>query len=234
MTAAEAALGWKAGAFLEAYTGNREAANDLALEAALIVPPLRDLLAAKGGAWQGTATELLHNLHDHADERTRESKGWPTNGRVMSNALRRIAPNLRVVGIGVTFHPRRSQGRRLTVNAPQLEYVGKFASPASPASPIQENQAFTGDANLYPRNPASYKAGDAGGRWGRKKTSLFFSPPNRGGGDMTPTDLLTTLSQLGVELALKAVELEDLEVRIAALEGRLTSSPPGSNGRAYQ
>jgi hypothetical protein len=42
VTAAEPALGWKHGDFLEAYTGNREQANELALDAAIIVAPLRD------------------------------------------------------------------------------------------------------------------------------------------------------------------------------------------------
>jgi hypothetical protein len=98
VTAAESALGWKQGDFLEAYTGNREQANELALDAAIIVAPLRDLLAAKNRNWQGTATELLHDLDEQAPERTRKTQGWPTNGRALSNALRRIAPNLRQAG----------------------------------------------------------------------------------------------------------------------------------------
>jgi hypothetical protein len=98
VSAAESALGWKEGDFLKAYTGNREQANELALDAAIIVAPLRDLLAAKNRNWQGTATELLHDLDEQAPERTRKTQGWPTNGRALSNALRRIAPNLRQAG----------------------------------------------------------------------------------------------------------------------------------------
>jgi hypothetical protein len=111
VTAAEPALGWESGAFLEAYNSNREQANELALDAAVIVPPLRELLAAKDGHWQGTATELLHDLDAQAPERTRKAQGWPTNGRALSNALRRVAPNLRQAGIEITFPKGHTKGR---------------------------------------------------------------------------------------------------------------------------
>jgi hypothetical protein len=111
VTAAEPALRWKPGAFVAAYDRNRRAANELALDAAVIVPPLRDLLAAKDGHWQGTATELLHDLDEEAPERTRKAQGWPTNGRALSNALRRVAPNLRQAGIEITFPKGHTKGR---------------------------------------------------------------------------------------------------------------------------
>jgi hypothetical protein len=145
VTAAEPALEWEPGAFLEAYSGNREQANELALDAAVIVPPLRDLLSAKGGYWQGTATELLHDLDEQAPERTRKAQGWPTNGRALSNALRRIAPNLRAGGLEVTFPKGRTKGRIFKIEQ-RLEQRGKFASSASSASSVIENQALTEDA----------------------------------------------------------------------------------------
>jgi hypothetical protein len=143
--------------FLAAYAGNRDAAHELALDAALIVAPLRDLLEDRGGTWDGTATVLLHDLSDKADERTRKAKGWPSNGRGLSNALRRIAPNLRAVGIDITFPRGHRKGRLFTI-----EQLRNFASPSSSA---RENQAATwgrtGDANAG--GDAKSVGGDDGG-----------------------------------------------------------------------
>ncbi|MBI3910615.1 MAG: hypothetical protein HY320_06750, partial [Armatimonadetes bacterium] len=63
-SAAEPALGWWPGGFLDAYAGNREEANELALEADPLVPPLQELAAglAPGAAWEGIARELLAAL----------------------------------------------------------------------------------------------------------------------------------------------------------------------------
>jgi hypothetical protein len=98
VTAAESKLGWKPGFFIEAYTGNREAANELTLEASPIAPIVRKL--AKIG-FTGTASELLEQLTILATDEQRRQKGWPANGRVLSGSLRRIALNLRAVGIKV-------------------------------------------------------------------------------------------------------------------------------------
>jgi hypothetical protein len=109
VTAAESQLGLQSDAFMQAYNRNRNAAHELALGASLIVPPLRSLV--EGGAWLGTATELLKKLVEKVDEQTRKQRGWPGDGRALSNALRRLAPNLRAVDINVTFIKRQA-GRR--------------------------------------------------------------------------------------------------------------------------
>ena len=48
VAAASKNLGMSPDDFMDAYTGNRSDANELALDAALIVPPLRDLLSGEG------------------------------------------------------------------------------------------------------------------------------------------------------------------------------------------
>jgi hypothetical protein len=135
--AAAPKLGYTQEEFLDAYAANRRAANELALDAALIVPPLRDLLAERGGAWRGTATSLLLDLAEHVDERTRKAPGWPTNGRAVSNALRRIAPNLRAVRVEVVF-AREGKNRSRTII---LEQADKSSSALSAA---EENQMVWG------------------------------------------------------------------------------------------
>ena len=51
--AAEPKLGLKPGSFINAYTGNRESANELALEASPVVFPLREMIERDD--WTGTS-----------------------------------------------------------------------------------------------------------------------------------------------------------------------------------
>jgi hypothetical protein len=100
IVAAEPGLGWPPGTFLNAYAVNRESTNILAIEASPIAAPVRKLSLP----FTGTATELLDRLEGLVDKRTRGSRGWPKTPRALGTALRRIAPNLRSVGIEVTFN----------------------------------------------------------------------------------------------------------------------------------
>ena len=94
VTAAEEALGWEAGTFLQAYDNNRQAANVLALESSPIVEPLTRLARRKDG-FRGTATALLTELNGYIDNNIRRQKGWPSTPQGLSGILRRLAPNLR-------------------------------------------------------------------------------------------------------------------------------------------
>jgi hypothetical protein len=108
VTAAEQALGWEPGTFMAAYSGNRQSANDLALEASPVGLPLVELLQEQG-CWSGTATKLLDALENRVSQQTVRTKSWPKNARVMSGLLKRVAPNLRAAGWEVESH-RKSTG----------------------------------------------------------------------------------------------------------------------------
>jgi hypothetical protein len=95
-TAAERALGWPKGAFLDAYTGNRAEANELALEGSPLAGPLRELAA---GGWVGTCTALLARLAEVAGEKATRAKSWPASPRGLGGVLRRLTPNLRRAGV---------------------------------------------------------------------------------------------------------------------------------------
>jgi hypothetical protein len=139
-TAAEPALGLEPGAFMEAYTNNRNSANELTLDVSPIVAPLRELLELAD--WMGTATSLLADLNAHASEKTQGLKTWPKSGQALSNALRRLAPNLRAAGVLVKFTREAHTGRRLIV----LEKSRNSASPSSPSSPSDTKAPVEGDA----------------------------------------------------------------------------------------
>ena len=113
VTAAEPALGWEAGAFVAAYARNRREANDLTLDASPVAPAVRAWAATLTEPWEGTATDLLALLDGRTDDKTRRLKAWPDSGRELSNALRRLAPNLRAAKVVLTFDIRRHGGRRV-------------------------------------------------------------------------------------------------------------------------
>lgn len=100
--AAAPALGLAPGEFLEAYERNRTAANEVALDGSPWASVLSELLAASDGVWSGTAGALLNALTSRRGE-GRAPRGWPESPRGMSAALRRLAPNLRAIGVDVEF-----------------------------------------------------------------------------------------------------------------------------------
>jgi len=143
VTAAEPALGWQPETFMVAYTGNREAANELALEASPVAAAIRNLVEEQG-KWEGIARELLEKLTDSESEKTTKAKSWPKTPRALSNVLRRLAPNLRAVGISLNFwrEPDRERRRMITIKkevgnlrphrpqSPDVAHSGRVASEA--------------------------------------------------------------------------------------------------------
>ncbi len=105
LTAAEPALNWPSGAFLKAYTGNVADANELSLEASPVAAAV--IALASAGGWQGTTSELLRKVS--GDDASTNQHGWPKNARTLGGQLRRLAPNLRRIGVVVEFGRTNSQ-----------------------------------------------------------------------------------------------------------------------------
>ncbi len=133
---AETSFGWDQGTFLTAYQGNRESANDVALEASVVARPLLDLLEVEG-AWSGTASELLSTLEGRVSEQVKRQKIWPKNARSVSGHLKRLAPNLRAGGWQVTFHREAKQ---------RLVHIERADSSAS--APVESVQRDAGRRDL--------------------------------------------------------------------------------------
>lgn len=114
ITACEAGLGWTPGTFMNAYTDNRSSANDAAMEASVVGLAVQQFMTDRA-SWQGTATELLAALESVVDEKMLRRKDWPTSACKIAADLRRVAPNLRRIGLDVS-HGRGSgkSRRRLT------------------------------------------------------------------------------------------------------------------------
>jgi hypothetical protein len=112
--------------------GNRESANELALEASPIASTLIEFVQEQG-SWKGKSSELLKELNQRASDEVRKQQSWPKQPNTLSGAVKRIAPNLRAVGI--ECNPGRTKGRRFIT----LEYKANSSSPSSSSSPSTES-----------------------------------------------------------------------------------------------
>lgn len=141
-TAAETAFGWSSGTFVAAYQGNRESANEVALEASVIARPLLDLLDDQG-EWIGSSGELLKELETRQGEDARKQSGWPKNPRSLSGHLKRLAPNLREEGWTLE-QDRTSKKRTWTIRR-----AGQPHQSSSNASPEDERDSVPNDADWF-------------------------------------------------------------------------------------
>ena len=135
-TACEPALGLRSGEFMVAYQGNRDAGNELALEASPIGKAILDLLEGVS-RWEGTASELLGALDDSVDEKTQRLKTWPKSPRPLSGTLRRLAPNLRELGVDVDFIKETGGRRRRIITLDRL--VRDSCVPTVPLRPESDD-----------------------------------------------------------------------------------------------
>ncbi len=123
VTAAESGLGWPEGTFLADYNNSLNESNDIALEAYVIVAPLRALIE-KSKIWEGTASELLAALQLQVGDTAARAADWPKRPNKLSGLLKRLTPNLRKIGVEVARIPigtgnQKRWGLRITMAAPQ-------------------------------------------------------------------------------------------------------------------
>ena len=98
VAAAEEALPWGPGGFIEAYAGNRAEADENALDNDPVAVAVRDLMV-NCDEWSGTTTELYAAIAELVNEDVRRSRAWPSAPNSLNNRMKRIAPSLREAGI---------------------------------------------------------------------------------------------------------------------------------------
>jgi hypothetical protein len=135
VSAAEPALPWQPGEFLALYRDNIAAANTLTLEASTIFPMLAGTMP-----FEGTSTELLEKLKGQLPDAKKKPEDFPSNARALSGALKRIAPNLRRMGVNITWTRAfdKSRSRMLTIKQNDPKNRENFASDTSDASDTDE------------------------------------------------------------------------------------------------
>lgn len=96
VTAAERAIGWDKGAFMDAYERNRQDAVESTIESDPLAEAVRTFADERD--WEGTPTQTLMKLGEHVSEDIRKSRHWPSVYRLTSR-LRRAQASLRHIGI---------------------------------------------------------------------------------------------------------------------------------------
>lgn len=122
VTAAESALGWEPGAFMQAYENDRNEAHMEAVESSCIGPAVLKLVGSQPGhTWSGTATELLIALRRVANISDLNRQGWPASPKGVSGGLRRLAPNIRACGVEVEFLREANKERTRTIRLSRVD-----------------------------------------------------------------------------------------------------------------
>jgi len=114
VAAAEEALPWEKGDFMEAYTRNREMAVDLTLDVDLVGSALLNFMENRD-VWEGTPTELLQELSLIIDEKVARTHEWPKTAAALSKRIQRAWTSLFQKGIRAE-RPARGNERRWHIN----------------------------------------------------------------------------------------------------------------------
>ncbi len=112
-------LGWAPGTFVDAYQANRRATCEQALEDSPLFVALTSALDSYRSL-HCSATELLGILDGFRPEHASVATGWPKSPWGLSTMLRRLAGQLRTIGIDCTA-ARSHSGRVITVARSEAE-----------------------------------------------------------------------------------------------------------------
>ncbi len=93
-----------------------------------------------------------------AGEKVVKHEDWPANPRTRSGQLRRLAPDLRSIGVEVSFAPKTGQRRQISIT--RAESTGERPSSASPPSPGAASYRALGDGDDGPARTHSSPATD--------------------------------------------------------------------------
>lgn len=148
-TAAELGIGLNQDDFLNAYTQNREDAHSIVLEDSILAEVLQEFLVKKavGGKYEQRnflLKDFLTELESTAGEKRSADKKFPKSPKGLRNAIERINPNLREIGIFITFHGRAGGNANKGASL-SLEYTCNQTSQTSQTSQSPQNKAETSD-----------------------------------------------------------------------------------------
>lgn len=153
VTSAETGLSWKSGHFIECYRQNIDQAVESTLEASPVGVAIREMMESHS-SWDGTATALKGKLESVIGESINK-KAWPQSPRGLTNALKRIAPALRKVGIQYTKTRGTDKNRTKLI---KLDWVGKVRSARSVGSEVDNSKGNNTDPKRTERTKGGPKA----------------------------------------------------------------------------
>jgi DNA polymerase-1 len=151
--AAAPALGWTPEAFMSAYEGNLQDRDQTVLDDSPLTRFLVELVEDHG-EWTGTASELLAELNDRADDRTQKDRRWPKDATRLSSMLRRLTPSLQAVGVGVESFREAGGARTRTVR------LWRLPAPETPPDGASHTESEGKDIAASRASRASRDGGD--------------------------------------------------------------------------
>lgn len=155
--------GKPAGAFLTRYNDMRKDGVLRTIDASPVGAALAAYMADVAGGFNGTLTELLDQLERYRPH----GEAWPRSAKGLGDALRRLAPALRLIGFECKNTPKIGGVIRWHIFSKPLP---ADPCPASPASPART-------ATIAPVPSAS---SDAAGYAGRSGRDVGSQAPERG------------------------------------------------------
>lgn len=151
---AEPAFGWDQGTFLKRFLEMRHRSVEDGIEASPLGGALVDYLASIEPVcdWSPTPAHMLETLTAVAGSRAKSS-AWPRSPRGMLNAMTRLAPSLRAIGITFTkdeTHDRRYHIHSAGKKAPQAPHTPQASSGAASSGAFGESDTPTGAHGYAP------------------------------------------------------------------------------------
>ena len=160
--AAEKECQWSKGiTFMDAYSGNRATAVEMAVDADLVSDAIMKLMILENGTWSGSSLELLERLSDLVPERSRNSKAWPKHAHIMTGRIKRGATFLRTLGVEIEFPDRSKKAREYSISMKNgsagsaSETKSVEAAPLSGTENIEEIQSVKGEGSAGSAGSAS-------------------------------------------------------------------------------
>jgi hypothetical protein len=146
VAACEPAL-WSVGTFWSAYCANIDEAVEGVIDADLVADAIRTMMNQQS-EWTGTAKELLKVLADIVGERGTKSKSWRETPEALRGRLRRLAPNLRKIGINIAFPEKNARPRNIRITKAARRPEDQGAQPSEPSEPSAPTPKSNIDENL--------------------------------------------------------------------------------------
>jgi hypothetical protein len=114
VVAAEPALPWEPGMFMNTYAKNRQDMITTTIDADPVANSIVGLIADNPGGWESTPTDLLEKLGEYVPD-SQKGRSWPKQPNVLTKKLKRATTFLRAMGIDVVFQERSHKGRKITI-----------------------------------------------------------------------------------------------------------------------
>ena len=128
--------------FINRYEQSRRSANETALEASPVALIVQKFMENRE-VWEGKASDLLKEFEILAGEKERNQKDFPKQPNALSGKLKRIAPNLRAIGIEFEINDREAKKR--SVKLSKIDNQRETSSQTVASSQANKNEAENSD-----------------------------------------------------------------------------------------